>query len=57
MWYLKNDILNKLIRFLLKHCYLYCSTIYTFVDKLPYDELKWFMDENEKYRKETMIYD
>lgn len=53
MWYLKNDILNGLIQFLLKHCHLYCSTIYAFVNKLPYEELKWFMDENEKYKKEV----
>lgn len=53
----KNAILNRLIQFLLKHCYVYCQTIFAFVDKVPSTELKWFIDEWERYKKEVMIND
>lgn len=54
MRYLKDNILNKLIRFLLKHCYLYSPTVHAFVRKIPYEELKWYVDEWKKYNKEVM---
>lgn len=57
MRYLKDNILNRLIRFLLKHCYLYSPTVYAFVRKIPYEELKWYVDEWKKYNKEVMIND
>jgi len=53
----KNDILNRLICFMLKHCRLHCPTVYAFVSKMSYEELKWFMDEWERYKEEVMIYD
>lgn len=46
-WYLtkRDDLVNWIIRFLLKHCCLHASTIRMFMAKVPPVELKIYSGE------------
>ena len=52
IWDAKITICNKLICFLMKHCYLYASTLYTMIAKVNTDELKLYIKSYEDWREE-----
>jgi len=49
MYYdIKNKIMNRLIRFLLRHCYLDSATVRNFITQIPPFELDMFNKERMK---------